>query len=77
MHDAWSKDKKNSKDGCYRNKASSTTTTDATKSMASAPKNTLGLTDRLKQVLMTNVCLSAEDVEKLFNEAQANEAQEN
>ena len=75
MHEAWSKDKKNAKDGMYRNAVAANASASSngdTSSNASAPKATLGLNDKLKQVLMTNVCLSAEDVDKRFKEAQEN-----
>ena len=75
MHDAWSKDKKGTKDGRYCKAVAANASASSngdTSSNASAPKVTLGLNDKLKQVLMTNVCLSTEDVDKLFKEAQEN-----
>ncbi len=73
-HDAWSKDKKNAKDGRFKpkNNPPAANSTDAKKEKDSAPKATLGLNDKLKQVLMTNVSLSADDVDKLFQQAQEN-----
>ncbi len=35
-------------------------------------KSTLGLNNHLKQVLMTNACLSANDIDRLFKEAKEN-----
>ena len=73
MHDAWSKDKKSTKYGRYRKAlaANASTSSNDKKSLnVSAPKATLRLNDKLKQVLKTNICLSAEDVDKLFKEAQ-------
>ncbi len=65
-HDAWSKDKRD-RIGKYR----STTAVNATDSRPKeeAPKSTLGLNDRLRNVLMTNVCLSSEDIDKIFQAA--------
>ncbi len=75
-HDAWAKARKEGKRGYFHPKTtpSANTTTgssDYAKSDANR-KSTLGLSNRLKQVLMTNVCLSSDNVDKLFKEAEEN-----
>ncbi len=70
-HDAWVKDKHASRNGRYLPK-------DAVRAPSkpddkdAANKSTLGLTDKLKQVLMTNACMSKEDVDKMYQLAQEN-----
>ncbi len=71
-HEAWSKDKKD-RTGKYRPAEDAKPKDDKPAGPASsAPKSSLGLTDRLKQVLMTDVMLSEGDVDKIFKAAQAN-----
>ena len=74
MHNAWSKDKKNSKDGSYQNKdsyiaAATASSNGDTNIKDTAPKTARGLNDKLNQILVMNVCLSSEYIDKLFKEA--------
>ena len=75
--DHWSKDCGAARDGQFtRDIVKSKTDKNASANTMDAPSNSsstsLALNDRLKQVLMTNVCLSAENVDRLFQEAQEN-----
>ena len=75
-HEAWAKACKEGKRGYFRPKTTPSTNAASGSSNAEksdvAKKATLGLSDRLKHVLMTNVCLSSDDVDKLFKEAEEN-----
>ncbi len=71
-HDAWVKDKCASRDGRYLPKNAVRAPSKPNDKDAVTKKSTLGLTDKLKQVLMTNACMSKEDVNKMYQLAQEN-----
>ncbi len=71
-HNAWVKDKHASRDGLYLPKYAIFAPAKPKDKDAAAKKSSLGLTNKLKQVLMTNACMSEEDVDKMYQLAQEN-----
>lgn len=72
QHDAWSKDKRASRNDRCLPKDATRNSAKSDAGNSASNKSKLGLTDKLKQVLMTNACMSKEDVEKLYQLAQEN-----
>ncbi len=79
QHGAWAQAKKEGNCGNFLTKPmdSSKSSNSTSKPSNSAKKSTLGPNDRLKQVLMLKACLSTDDVDCLFKEAEENKQAQN